>query len=304
MRSPLVAFLLLAVPLGAWGDKGHRLVARIAVTTLPRDLQPWFQGHVDELAEHASDPDHWKQDAKEGPRHFLDMEPYGGPDHLPRTLEEAQAQLGGRYYRNGVLPWIIQDRWRDLVAAFQTGDPAKVTLATAILSHYIADAHVPLHTAENHDGQYTDQRGVHSRWESGLVERFVLATTLSARAAQADPTFQDRPWDWLRAAHTLVPQLLRDDATADRTTPLGTNGKQRTQAYWQIFWTLQGPVVKQQLQLAAEHLGDAVLNAWIAAGKPALPAPPGNDSTLPKPGTPPPARNRPAFSSSTAPASH
>jgi hypothetical protein len=28
-------------------------------------------------------------------------------------------------------------------------------------------------------------------------------------------------------------------------------------------------VVKQQLERAAEHLGDAILNAWIAAGKPA-----------------------------------
>jgi hypothetical protein len=26
------------------------------------------------------------------------------------------------------------------------------------LSHYIADAHMPLHTSDNHDGQLTDQR--------------------------------------------------------------------------------------------------------------------------------------------------
>jgi len=38
-----------------------------------------------------------------------------------------------------------------------------------------------------------------------------------------------------------------------------------------ILRAKQGPVVEQQLQLAGEHLGDAILNAWIAAGKPALP---------------------------------
>ena len=146
------------------------------------------------------------------------MEPYGDPDHLPRTLEEARARLGGDYYRRGVLPWIIQDRWRDLVEAFRAGDPAKVALATAVLGHYIADAHVPLHTTQNFDGQFTGQRGVHSRWESGLVERYIVADDLPVLQAQPDAAFLQRPWDWLRASHKLVPQLLADDREADRTT--------------------------------------------------------------------------------------
>ena len=48
----------------------------------------------------------------------------------------------------------------------------------------------------------------------------------------------------------------------------------RRTAYWMTFWAKQGPVVKQQLQLAGQHLGDAILNAWISAEKPGLPAPP------------------------------
>jgi hypothetical protein len=220
------------------------------------------------VLDHASDPDHWKQDKKEGPRHFLDMEPYGDPNHLPRTLEEAKARIGGDYYRRGVVPWIIQDRWLDLVEAFRQGDPAKVAMAATILGHYIADAHVPLHTTENHDGQLSNQKGVHSRWESGLVERYVEDGVLNVRPAQPDPKFSGRPWDWLLAAHALVPQLLEDDRAADRTTPLDDRRKPRGPAYWMILWAKQGPVVKQQLQLAGEHLGDAILNAWIAAGKP------------------------------------
>jgi len=89
-----------------------------------------------------------------------------------------------------------------------------------------------------------------------------------------DAAFVNRPWGWLKASHALVPQLLADDLAADRTTSMGSRGKTRTQAYWMIFWAKQGPVVKQQLQLAGQHLGDAILNAWIAAGKPNLPAKP------------------------------
>jgi hypothetical protein len=248
------------------------MVSALALRSLPAGPRAWFAGREAEVEDHASEPDHWKQDRKEGPRHFLDVEPYGDADHLPRTLEEAQARVGGDYYRLGVVPWIIQDRWHDLVDAFREGDPAKVALATAILGHYIADAHVPLHTTVNHDGQLTDQRGVHSRWESGLVGRYVAADDLTIPPAQPDSAFPDRPWDWLKAAHALVPQLLADDREADRTTPQEARGKQRTPAYWRIFWDQQGPVVKQQLQLAGEHLGDAILNAWIAAGKRPAPA--------------------------------
>jgi len=259
-----------AAPLGAWGDKGHRLVSSLALRSLPPEAGAWFREREADVCDHASDPDHWRRDRREGPRHYMDMEPYGGADQIPRTLEAAEARLGGDFYRRGVVPWIIQDRWRDLVEAFREGDTTKVAFVTAILGHYIADAHVPLHTTDNHDGQFTGQKGVHSRWESGLVERHIVAEDLSVLPAQPDKAILSRPWDWLQASHALIPQLLEDDRDADRTSPMGSRGKTRTAAYWMIFWSKQGPVVKQQLQLASQHLGDAILNAWIAAGKPVL----------------------------------
>jgi hypothetical protein len=223
------------------------------------------------VGDHSSDPDHWRQDRKEGPRHYLNVEAYGDPTQVPHTLEEARTQIGGDVARTGVVPWIIQDRWNGLVSAFRKGTPADIALATAVLGHYIADIHVPLHTTRNHDGQFTHQKGVHSRWESGLVERYVRMEALASLPAKADPAFLQRPWDWLAQAHGLVPQLLEDDREADRTTPLGPGGKRRTQAYWLIFWAKQGPVVQQQLQLAGEHLGDAIFSAWVTAGRPVAP---------------------------------
>lgn len=270
MKAPVLALLLAALPLSAWGDQGHRLVCALALEGLPPGPRAWYAGREAEVEAHASDPDHWRQDRKEGPRHYFDMEPYGGPGHLPRTLGEARARIGGDYYRKGVVPWIIQDRWRDLVEAFRSGDGARVALATSILSHYLADAHVPLHTTENHDGQATDQRGVHSRWETRLVGRYVHRNAIRPLPAEADPDFLERPWEWLRASHALVPQLLEDDREADRTTPGRGGRKRRTGAYWVIFWHRQGPVVTRQLQLAGKHLGDAVLSAWVEAGRPSL----------------------------------
>ncbi len=268
MRTLPLLILLATSPLWPWGNKGHRVVSALALRSLPAEPRTWFAGHESGVYDHASDPDHWKHDKKEGPRHFINVEPYGGPGQVPHTLEKAQAKVGGDYYHLGVLPWIIQDRWRDLVEAFLKGDPDKVAMATAILGHYIADAHVPLHTTQNHDGQQTGQKGIHSRWESGLVERYVQEADLAALPARPDPAFRERPWEWLKTSHALIPQLLADDLAADRTSPEGGRGPMRTKAYWTILWSQQGPVVAQQLELAGQHLGDAILNAWIAAGKP------------------------------------
>ena len=269
LKASLLFLLLAALPLGAWGDKGHRTVSALALTTLPPAPRAWFAGQESVLVDHASDPDHWKTDKKEGPRHYMNLEAFGGSGHLPRSLEQAREAAGADYYRKGVVPWVIQDRWRDLVAAFRSGDPAQVALASAVLGHYIGDAHVPLHTTLDHDGKTTDQTGIHSRWETGLVGRLVTIEGLHAAPAKPDPALLSRPWEWLEQAHALVPKLLADDQAADRTTPRTTRGKTRGFAYWAIFEASQGPMVKQQLERAAQHLGDAILNAWIEAGSPA-----------------------------------
>lgn len=265
---PVVLLLLAAQPLTAWGDRGHRIASGLALAGLPQPVRTWYAGQEEVVLDHASDPDHWRPDRKEGPRHFLDVEPYGGPGHLPRTLEEARTRLGADFMRYGTAPWIVQDRWRNLVAAFRTGDGPAVAIATAILGHYIADLHVPLHTTTNHDGQATNQTGVHRRWETGLVERFLQPQGLEALPATVAPDWPASPWIWLGAAHGLVPQLLDDDRAADRTTPMSGRKPRRTQAYWMLFWARQGPTVKRQLQLSGQHLGDAILMAWIAAGRP------------------------------------
>ncbi len=267
----LVALLLAASGLlQAWGGKGHRIISGTMLRTLPPPLKAWYAGREDFLRDHASDPDAWRNhDRKEGPRHFLDAEIYGGADKVPYAIAEAIQQVGSaEFIANGQVTWIIQDRWKDLVEAFQAGDPEKIVFATATLGHYVGDAHVPLHSTKNHDGEETGQKGVHSRWESGLVERYIVEAELEVRPAKLDGEVLKSPWRWLRDSYALVPKLLADDRAADRTTPPEARGVRRGGAYWAIFWDSQGATVKQQLQRSAEDLGDLVLTAWVRAGKP------------------------------------
>lgn len=272
MRNVLAlpAILLVAAsPLSAWGRVGHVLVSQVALKDLPPAPAAWFKGQEDIFQEHSSDPDHWRHDRKEGPRHFIDTEAYGGPEGVPFEVPEAIQKIGSeRFEKGGQVPWVIQDRLRDLVDAFKKGDKAEVALVASILGHYVADLHVPLHTTRNHNGQYSGQKGIHSRWETGLVERFVSLETLEVQPAALEKGLFQAPWKWLKASNDLVPKLLEDDRAADRTSPEGARGKQRGEAYWMILWGQQGPVVQKQLSAAGAHLAQLILYAWTLAGKP------------------------------------
>jgi hypothetical protein len=57
-----------------------------------------------------------------------------------------------------------------LTDAFKEKNGAKILKLAAEIGHYIADAHVPLHANSNHNGQLTDQRGIHGFWESRIPE--------------------------------------------------------------------------------------------------------------------------------------
>ena len=259
--------------LQAWGDKGHRIVNGTMLRTLPPELRAYYAGREDFLRDHASDPDTWRNhDRKESPRHFLDTEVYGGAEKVPLEVEQAIQQVGREeFIKNGQVTWVIQDRWKDLVEAFQSGDRDRIALATAILGHYVGDVHVPLHSSRNHDGQETGQRGVHVRWETGLVERYVVESELKVRPAKLDPDLMKAPWKWLRESYVLAPKVLASDKEADRTTPMDPNnhrGTRKEGAYWTIFWAGQRETVKQRLEQSAESLGDLVLSAWVRAGKP------------------------------------
>ena len=57
-----------------------------------------------------------------------------------------------------------------LTKAFKEKNYSSILKNSAELGHYIADAHVPLHASRNHNGQHTDQKGIHGFWESRIPE--------------------------------------------------------------------------------------------------------------------------------------
>lgn len=271
---PLLAIAALtALPASAWGDQGHRLAAAGALKDLPPDLALWFHGLEATLPDHASDPDEWKGgDPAERPRHYLECEPYGGPGNVPLDENAAMDKVGpAQFQASGQVTWTILARVRELTQAFSAGDPREVAYQASILSHYVADLQVPLHTTQNHDGDGTGQHGVHHRWEGGLVKRIVEAARWEPeiRPAELGPDPAKAPWAWLRQSNNLVAGLLRDDLDARLGPPIPRETLDAS--YWTAFMQLQEPHVKEQLTLAAQRTAEMILFAWTRAGMPQLP---------------------------------
>lgn len=133
-----------------------------------------YKPNISFISEHAVDPDKRRYAvAEEGARHFIDIDHYGIYPYtsLPRKWKEAIIKFGEDSLREyGIVPWHIQTMLSRLTNAFKEKNFSKIMKNSAELGHYIADSHVPLHANSNHNGQYTNQRGIHGFWESRVPE--------------------------------------------------------------------------------------------------------------------------------------
>lgn len=157
-----------------WGFFGHKKINYYAVFLLPPEMMVLYKSQIDFLTEHAVDPDMRRYAIlEEGPRHYIDIDHYGNYPYndLPRKWNDAVAKYSeDTLNKYGIVPWWLQTMLHRLTGAFKEKNQAKILKLSAEIAHYIGDAHVPLHASSNHNGQYTNQRGIHGFWESRIPE--------------------------------------------------------------------------------------------------------------------------------------
>lgn len=157
-----------------WGFYAHRQINYYAVFLLPPEMLVLYKPNIQFLSDHAVDPDKRRYAvAGEGARHYIDIDHYGVYpfDSLPRNWHKALEKYGrDTLQKYGIVPWHIQTMLFRLTAAFKEKDQVKILKLSADIGHYIGDAHVPLHVCSNHNGQLTNQHGIHAFWESRIPE--------------------------------------------------------------------------------------------------------------------------------------
>src|SRR5947207_10458386 len=216
----LLAIVLLPSPAFAWGTAAHKAIMRRAIELLPPELKPYFVERREEMIARAIDPDMWRAlNLEEDPNHFVNFgDPQLGPypfTAYPRESGAALAKFGVfTLSRLGRLPFREEELFGSLVRAFvqagkgNTVGKDEAYLFSAAAAHYLQDATQPLHASHNYDGQLTDQRGVHVRFEAELFERFESRLTLTPAPPKAFPSARDFAFDLLLASHQPVEALL------------------------------------------------------------------------------------------------
>ncbi len=167
-------FLLLSQQVFCWGFYAHKRINYYAVFLLPPEMMVLYKPNIDFISEHAVDPDKRRYAVpEEGARHYIDIDHYGKYpyDSLPEKWNDAVAKYSEDTLNAfGIVPWWVQTMLYKLTTAFKEKNQAKIMKYSAEIGHYIADSHVPLHANSNHNGQFTDQKGIHGFWESRIPE--------------------------------------------------------------------------------------------------------------------------------------
>lgn len=278
----LSAFLCLLV-LSSWGFFAHSRINRLAVFTLPTGISRFYKSNITYISNHAVDADKRRySDTLEAPRHYLDVEQYEKDiDSIPIKWKDAVLKYGlPKLQANGILPWQIQRSYFNLVTAFKERDSIKILRASAFLGHYIADAHVPLHTTENHNGQLTNQVGIHAFWESRLPELFSKEYNfLTGKARYIEDPLQEA-WKIVKHSHSLVDSTLLMEAelskaySARRKYSFSERKdqvlKQYSEAYSKAYSNKLNNMVGRQMRAAIAATGSFWYSAWIDAGQPGL----------------------------------
>ncbi|MFC4212558.1 zinc dependent phospholipase C family protein [Pedobacter lithocola] len=282
----LTIYIALIIPLflcTSWGFFAHQRINNLAIFTLPSGMIGFYKKNIKYITEHAVDPDKRRYaDTLEAPRHYLDVENYEKSiDSIPEKYTDALAKYGLKQLNaNGIVPWQIQRTYYSLVRAFTNRDSIKILKYSADLGHYIGDAHVPLHTTSNHNGQLTNQVGIHAFWESRLPELFSTNYNFIVGKANYIENPLKEAWKIVKHTNSLVDTVLTFEAQLSNSFPSdrkysfsernNTVLKQYSLAYATAYHTKMEKMVERQMRSSILQIGSFWYSAWVDAGQPEL----------------------------------
>lgn len=287
MKSNLlsIACFVVLVVLTSWGFLAHKTLQQVSIYYLPNELGAYFYENQDYLVKHSVRPDlRRNEDKTEDPKHYLDMDAsLFGKDYLnsiPHEYSKAVAKYTlDSLKEQGFVPWEVNNVYGKLVKAFKEEKRDSVLFYAADLGHYIADAHVPLHTTINHDGQLTGQKGMHVLWESLVPENDIATYQLyDVQGVQYIKNPQDFIFEVLKESHAMLPEMFKVEKEV--TAQIGIEKKHvdvqrngRTLKYYskefiQAYADRLGKSIHHRMMQSAQRVACFWYSAYVDAGKP------------------------------------
>jgi len=266
----------------SWGFYAHKLINRQAINLLPAELQAFYTTYADVVSERAVMPDKRRSLVKnEGPRHYIDLDRYPSDKRccLPRKWVEAVLLYStDSLYANGVVPWHSISVYNQLVVAFTKRDRDQILKISADLGHYISDAHVPLHSTENYDGQLTNQKGIHSLWESRLPELYASKYNFFIGKASYLDSPPETLWQIVQGSFVAVDSVLKfeKDLTSKmkdiKYEPNPSNPSRTivSEPFAKAYNDTLNGQVERRMRASIQQVANFWYSAWLDAGQPKL----------------------------------
>jgi hypothetical protein len=225
-----------------WGFYAHKEINYLACFTLPPEMFGFYKtniGYIQEFSVRADQRRYAVDD--EAPRHYIDLDHY-------ETLAPIDT---------------MPMQWDSAVAKYS----------------YIADAHVPLHTTENYNGQLTNQHGIHGLWESRLPE--IFATTYDFYTGKAVYLRVPLSTIWQTVAESFAAKdsvlamerelTLRMPNTKYSFESKGaTTVKVYSREFSSAYHSALNQMVERRMKKAIFMVGCFWYTAWVDAGQPDL----------------------------------
>lgn len=268
----------------SWGFYGHKRINRMAVFTLPPEMLTFYKKHIEFITNHAVDPDKRRYAVEgEAARHYIDIDHYGKNafDSVPKFWKAAIEKYSlDTLMAYGIVPWQIEKHYYKLLNAFKNENLDLILHYSADLGHYIADAHVPLHTTENYNGQLTGQKGIHGFWESRIPElKAEQYDYFVGRAKYVDNPLQ-AAWKTVYDSHMAVDSVLKFEAMLNENFPtdqkyvLENRGNVMLKTYSEPYTNRYDMMIKGQVERRMREsiimVGSLWYTAWVNSGKPNL----------------------------------
>jgi hypothetical protein len=267
---------LLAQPPAAraWGNSGHRLVNKLAASSLPADVPAFLRSPeaIAEIEYLGPEPDRWRSPAEpelaaaQAPEHFIDLEP---------DFEARVFAAGERPEKIGLQPWEATEVWERLKAALreyrmlsarheETRPVEQAILFYAgWLGHYVGDGSQPLHTSIQYNGWvgpnphgYTTGHEIHWQFEGPFVdanlrEPEVRAAMTPAKALSGD--IFDTYVAYLRHSQSYVEKVYQ----LEKAGGFVGAGSPESRAFTAV-----------RLADGASMLRDMIYTAWLRSAEP------------------------------------
>lgn len=125
---------------------------------------------------------------------------------------------------------------------------------------------MPLHLTTNYDGKETGQQGIHSRYETKMINKYIDSITVKVSPIHDISNVSRYIFDYMYSNYQYKDSLLiADKAAFDKAN------HEYNDVYYQTLWNQTRGFTAKMIRDSSKSTAELIRMAWIEAGRPTVP---------------------------------